>query len=133
MAPQVLRRHREHNIFTFGLLTALVGTTIILTTRFIPFLLTGALLAGLGFAALYPIFLAVMSRELGAHSKRLAGFLFACSGMGAAILPFAVGAISSHSGSRRVGFSLAIITITALLLMSLSLAKRLPFGAPEGS
>ena len=131
VAPQVLRRHREHTIFTLGLLTALIGTALVLTTHFVPFLLMGTALAGLGLAALYPIFLAVMTRELGAQSKRLAGFLFACGGMGAALIPFAVGAISSHTGSRREGLALVLVTMTVLLLMSIGLSQRLAFSAQE--
>ncbi len=131
IAPQVLRRHREHTIFTLGLLTSLVGIILVLTTHFVPLLLTATALAGLGFAALYPILLAVMTRELGAQSKRLAGFFFACGGMGAAIIPFAVGAISSHTGSRRIGLTLVLATITTLLVMSLALSKRLAFGGQE--
>jgi FHS family glucose/mannose:H+ symporter-like MFS transporter len=131
VAPQVLRRYREHPIFVLGLLTALVATAIVLTTHVIAFLLISTALAGLGLAAIYPILLAVMSRELGAQSKRLGGFFFACGGMGAAFIPFAVGAISSHAGSRRVGLTFVLATITTLLLLSLGLSKRLPFSAQE--
>ena len=131
LAPQVLSRHREHTIFTLGLLTALLGTSLILTTHMVPVLLVGTMLAGLGLAALYPILLAVMSRELGPHSKRLAGYIFACGGMGAAIIPFVVGAISSHTGSRRLGLALVLFTITCLLVISLGFSKRLAFSSRE--
>ena len=131
LAPQVLSRHREHTIFTLGLLMALLGTALILTTHLVPVLLVGTTLAGLGLAALYPILLAVMSREFGPHSKRLAGYIFACSGMGAAIIPFVVGAISSHTGSRRAGLALVLFTITCLLAVSLAFSKRLAFSSRE--
>lgn len=131
LAPQVLSRHREQTIFTLGLLTALIGTALILATHLVPILLVGATLAGLGLAALYPILLAVMSREFGARSQRLAGYIFAASGMGAAIIPFVVGAISSQTGSRRAGLALVLATIACLLTISLTLPKRLAFSTRE--
>ncbi len=133
LAPQVLSRHREHTIFILGLLTALLGTAFVLATHLVPILLVGTALAGLGLAALYPILLAVMSRGLGEHSKRLAGYIFACGGMGAAIIPFVVGAISYHTGSRRAGLALLFLTITCLLCVSLGFSKRLAFSSREAT
>ena len=133
LAPQVLRFHREYTIFTLGLLMAFAGSMLVLTTHLIPFLLVGAAIAGLGLSALYPILLAVMSRELGAQSKRLGGFIFACSGIGGATIPFLVGAISSHTGNRRTGLALVLATIAALLAVTLSFSKYLAFSARETS
>ena len=133
VAPQVFRFHREHTIFTLGLLMAFLGSLLVLTTHLIPFLLVGAAIAGLGLSALYPILLAVMSRELGAQSKRRGGFIFACSGVGGATIPFLVGAISSHTGNRRTGLAVVLATIAALLTISLSFSKYLAFSARETS
>ena len=133
LAPQVLRYHRERTIFTLGLFTALCGAALLLSTRMVPLLLVGASLAGFGLAGLYPILLAVMSRELGEHSKRLGGFIFACGGMGAAIIPFSVGAISSHTGSRRAGLALVLVAIAALLAVSLTFSERLAFSAQKAA
>ena len=131
LAPKILRHHREYTIFTLGLAAALLGTISILTTHHIPVLLLGTTLAGVGLAALYPILLAVMSRELGTHSKRLGGFIFAAGGMGAALIPFLVGAISSHENNRRAGLTLVLISVSALLAIILTLGKRLAFNARE--
>ncbi len=133
LAPGVLRSHSERTIYRLGLLTALLGTMLILTTHLVPLLLAGAAIAGFGLAAIFPITVAVLSRELGENSKRLGGFFFAIGNMGGATIPFLVGAVSTHSQSLRVGMGLNLATIALILGISAVFAHRLAFSGKEAS
>jgi len=131
IAPVILRSHRELTIYRLGLLTASLGTVLLLTTHLVPFLLTGAGVAGFGLAAIFPITVAILSRDLGEHTKRLGGFFFATGYLGGAIIPFIVGFVSSQSHSLRAGLASTLVAIVILLAMSLAFSQRLAFAAPE--
>ena len=131
IAPRVLRSHSERAIFRLGLVTAMAGMTLVLTTRFVPFLLTGTAIAGLGLAAVFPITVAVLSRELGDNSSRLGGFFFAIGNMGGATIPFLVGAASTTAHSLRVGLGLTLVSITLILAISAVFSRRLAFSSQE--
>lgn len=131
LAPGILRSHSERTIFRLGLLTAMLGTTLVLTMHVVSFLLTGAAIAGFGLAAIFPITVAVLSRELGENSKRLGGFFFAIGNMGGATIPFLVGAISTPTRSLRTGMSLTLVTMTLIVVVSAIFSRRLAFSAQE--
>jgi len=103
LVPAVLRSHSERTIYRLGLVSAIVGTALVLTTHLVPLLLAGAAIAGLGLAAVFPITVAVLSRDLGENSQRLGGFFFAIGNMGGATIPFLVGAVSTQTHSLRGG------------------------------
>ena len=131
LAPFVLRSHSEGAIYRFGLLTAFMGTVLLLMTHLVPFLLTGATVAGFGLAALFPITVAVLFRNLGEHSNRLGGFFFATGNLGGALIPFLVGVVSSQAHSLRTGLASTLVTMALMLAMSLVFSRRLAFAAPE--
>ena len=118
-------------MFRLGVLTAFAGTTLLLTTRLVPFLLIGSAVAGFGLAALFPIIAAVMSRDLGERGNRFGGFFFATGNLGGALIPFLVGVISSQAHSLRIGMSLALVVMVLMLAMSQAFAPRLGFASPE--
>lgn len=131
LAPGVLRSHSERTIFRLGLLTAMLGTSLVLTTHMVAILLAGAAVAGFGLAAVFPITVAVLSRELGENSSRLGGFFFAIGNMGGATIPFLVGAVSTQTHSLRAGMTLALAAMTLILVVSAIFAHRLAFSAQE--
>ena len=131
IAPGVLRLHSERTIYRLGLLTAVVGTTLVLTTHVVPLLLTGAAIVGLGLAALFPITVAVLSRDLGENSQRLGGFFFAIGNMGGATIPFLVGAVSTETHSLRAGMALTLVSMALMLVISVTFTRRLVFSAEE--
>jgi len=131
LSPIVLRSHSERAIYCLGLLTALTGTLLVLTTHLVPFLLTGAAIAGFGLSAVFPITVALLSRNLGENSNRLGGFFFATGNLGGAIIPFMVGVVSSQTHSLRAGLASTLVTMTLLLVMSLTFSQRLAFAARE--
>jgi fucose permease len=131
LAPLVLRSHSERTIYRLGLLTALLGTVLLLTTHLVPFLLTGAAIAGFGLAAVFPITVAVLARGLGEHANRLGGFFFATGNLGGALIPFLVGAVSSQTHNLRIGLASTLAVMALMLVMSLVFSQRLAFAAPE--
>jgi len=131
VAPGVLRSHSERSIYRLGLLTAVIGATLVLTTHVVPLLLTGAAIVGLGLAALFPITVAVLSRDLGENSQRLGGFFFAIGNMGGATIPFFVGAVSTKTHSLRAGMALTLLSMALMLVISATCSRRLAFSAED--
>ena len=133
VAPGVLRSHSERTVYRLGLLTAVVGTTLVLTTHVVPLLLMGAAIVGLGLAALFPITVAVLSRDLGENSQRLGGYFFAIGNLGGATIPFLVGAISTQAHSLRAGMALPLLSMTLMLIISVTFSRRLAFSVEDAS
>jgi FHS family glucose/mannose:H+ symporter-like MFS transporter len=131
LAPGVLRSHSERSIYRLGVMTAVIGTTLVLTTHVVPLLLTGAAIVGLGLAALFPITVAVLSRDLGENSQRLGGFFFAIGNMGGATIPFLVGAVSTKTQSLRAGMALTLLSMALMLVISATFSRRLAFSAED--
>jgi len=131
VAPGVLRSHSERTVYRLGLLTAVVGTTLVLTTHVVPLLLMGAAIVGLGLAALFPITVAVLSRDLGENSQRLGGYFFAIGNLGGATIPFLVGAISTQAHSLRAGMALPLLSMTLMLIISVTFSRRLAFSVED--
>jgi FHS family glucose/mannose:H+ symporter-like MFS transporter len=131
LAPAVLRAHSERTIFRLGLVAAMLGTTVVLTTHAVTVLVAGAAIAGLGLAAVFPITVAVLTRELGPNSSRLGGFFFAIGNLGGATIPFLVGAVSTHMGSLRVGLLLPLVATGLILTTSAAYNDRLAFAHGE--
>jgi fucose permease len=129
LAPVVLRSHSERTIYRLGLVAAIVGTAIVLTTHLVPLLLAGAAIAGLGLAAVFPITVAVLSRDLGENSQRLGGFFFAIGNMGGATIPFLVGAVSTQTQSLRAGMALPLVSMALMLAISAAFSRRLAFSS----
>jgi MFS transporter, FHS family, glucose/mannose:H+ symporter len=129
VAPGVLRSRSERSIYRLGLLTAVIGTTLVLTTHVVPLLLTGAAIVGLGLAALFPITVAVLSRDLGENGQRLGGYFFAIGNMGGATIPFLVGAVSTKTHSLRAGMALTLLSMALMLVISATFSRRLAFSA----
>jgi MFS transporter, FHS family, glucose/mannose:H+ symporter len=131
LAPAVLRSHSERTIYRLGLVTAVLGTTIVLSTHLVPLLLAGAAIVGLGLAAVFPITVAVLSRDLGENSQRLGGFSFAIGNLGGATIPFLVGAVSTQTHSLRAGMALTLLSMALMLVISVTFSRRLAFSAED--
>ena len=133
LAPFFLRSHSEITIYRLALMTAFLGTVVLLTARLVPFLLVGAAIAGFGLATIFPIIAAVMARDLGERGNRLGGFFFATGNLGGAIIPFSVGAISTQAHSLRTGLASTLLVMTIMFGMSVAFSKRLAFASQEAA
>jgi fucose permease len=81
-----------------------------------------ALIAGLGFAPVYPIIISMLARCYGDRAQRIAGVMFALAGMGGAVLPWVVGGIADRYGSLRLG--LVVPLAGSVLMLMLQSAER---------
>ena len=77
------------------------------------------IIAGAGCAAIFPTAIARLSHRLTGHSGTTLGFVFASAGLGAAVLPFGVGALSSATQNLRIGMTLLFVAEIALLVAHL--------------
>lgn len=114
-------RATERQWITLGIATAVAGNIVLLSGRNMTMALAGATLAGLGMAPLFPTAMAVFQRKAQGASMQLIGYIFAASGFGGAVIPWAIGVLSSATGSLR---SALFVVLGAALGMML-LARRL--------
>ena len=57
------------------------------------------------------------------HFSTVAGFILAVSGLGAALFPWMMGIVSTHSGSLRIAMAVPFVLATALLALSIFTAN----------
>jgi MFS transporter, FHS family, glucose/mannose:H+ symporter len=103
---------------------ALLATSLVFASASIGFLLRmatfatiaiGIAVAGLGFAAVYPIIIAWMVTVFGQRSRRIGGVMFALAAMGGATMPWLVGLVSTKTDSLRAGLLVPLAGCIAML------------------
>lgn len=129
LAPAVLRSGNEIRLARAGLLAAMLGGVVVLSSGGFVALTVGASIAGLGLSAVFPITIARFSTRFGHWASRYVGGMFALGGLGGATLPWLIGHASSRLGSLRV--ALTIPLAAALLMFALFASHSLTQDAPE--
>ncbi len=114
-ATGILHYVRERKLLTVSIITGLVGTAGVLLARGSIGLYLSAAIAGLGFAPIFPTAIAILSYSLAGQSGTKLGWMFASAGLGGAVLPPCIGAVSSFSHSLRLGMGLLLVAESALL------------------
>jgi MFS transporter, FHS family, glucose/mannose:H+ symporter len=114
-APLFLRRVRETTVASVGLVLASLGVVVLLAARSIGMVVLGASLAGLGLASVFPISISMLSHWFGEAATRVSGAIFGGGNLGGAVLPWLVGALSTHYGSLRVGFAVPLFGALSML------------------
>src|SRR5579872_4088 len=114
VAPLVLMRVRERNVVLASLTVAGLGMCVLVVASRRQWITAAGLIIGLGLAAVYPITVALLSR-FQEMEKRIAGPMFALAGLGGAVMPWLVGAISTLSGSLQAGLMAPLIATGVLL------------------
>lgn len=114
-APLALKFHKETAVARIGLTLALAGGLAIVASHSIGLLIPGALLAGLGLASIFPISVSLLPRWFGDSVTSISSPVFASGNIGAAVLPWLVGAVSTHTGSLRSGFIVPLVGVAAML------------------
>ena len=117
LAPLVLRRFSPRTIASAGLVLACVGTITLIASNHLRTTVLSALIAGLGFASVYPIMISGLSRHFGDQAHRIAGFTFALAGMGGAVLPWVVGFVADKTGSLRLGLIVPLAGAITMLVL----------------
>jgi fucose permease len=122
--PFVLPRAGERRVLTAGLVAAALGAAALAIAPGPPVALVAVTIAGLGLSPVFPVTFAALSRDVGPTRPRLVGPLFACTGIGSALLPWIVGFGSTLTGSLRVGLVVPVLGSLGLLALSLRRLAR---------
>ena len=123
-APAVLLKLPENAVTRIGLAMAAMGTIVVLTAGTLPAMIAGVVIGGLGLAPVFPLFLALMTREFGAAAARAASLLYILGGLGGACLPWLVGVVSSRFSSLQAGLVLPVAGMVAMLALHLTAWRR---------
>ncbi len=123
-APLVLLRVHERRLALGALGLAAFGTALAIATSALTVAIAGVLLAGLGCASIYPIYVAWLSKWYGGRAKRVGGIMFALASLGGSVVPWFVGFVSKHSGSLRVGLLVPFASAVTMIGMILLLRQR---------
>jgi FHS family glucose/mannose:H+ symporter-like MFS transporter len=116
-APLLLRFWRETTVACMGLTLAALGVGVLMAAHTMTLIVTGALMAGLGLASIFPISVSMLSRWFGKAASRVGGPVFSLGNLGGAVLPWMVGALSTHFSSLRVGFAVPLLGALILLVV----------------
>jgi FHS family glucose/mannose:H+ symporter-like MFS transporter len=115
LAPLALKFHRETTIARIGLTLALAGGLAVVAAHTMGLLIPGAVLAGLGLASIFPISVSLFPQWFEESTTTASSPIFASGNVGGAVLPWLVGAVSTHSGSLRSGFIVPLVGVAAML------------------
>jgi fucose permease len=116
IASFVLKKADEITTARAGLFVAAAGMAGLVFSRTMPLVVASVSVAGFGMAAIYPITIALLSREFGPAAAKVASIMFTLANFGGASLPWLVGFFSHRSNDLRVGL---MVPLTAALLMYL--------------
>jgi fucose permease len=116
LAPLLLRSIDEAHLAQAGLLVACAGMGGLMASRFLPSVLLSACVAGLGISTVYPITIALLSREFGASASRVGSIMFTLSNVGGGLLPWIAGICSNRFGTLKAGVA---VPLSGALLMFL--------------
>lgn len=133
LAPALLRRMTEAALYRGSLALALVGTVAVFLAGSRGLAAAGAVAAGAGMASIYPLTVSILTRQTASSGSRGTGWVFACAGFGAAVLPWLAGRLAGDSGGLGRGFLVpvgALVLLAALFGLQRASESR---GAPDGA
>jgi len=119
LVPLLLRRLHELKTARIGIFLALVGVALLLGSPSVLAARGSACVTGLGLAAIYPITIAQLSNAFGVAANRLASVMFALAGLGAACVPWMVGALSTALSSLKLGLTVPLAGCAIMLALYL--------------
>ncbi len=109
VAPLILRRVPELLLARIGVVLAATGIVGFLAARNMSFLGASVALSGLGFSAVYPIAIAVLSEKFGTMAPRIGGLLFSLAGLGGTVMPWIVGYSSTRFSSLGLALTVPLL------------------------
>ena len=119
LAPLFLRAVGEIRLAQAGLLVACAGSGGLLLSHALPGVAASACLAGLGLSCVYPITIALLSREFGASASRIGSVMFTLANLGGGSMPWLVGASASRFGTLKAGLVVPLIGCAAMYFLYL--------------
>jgi cyanate permease len=123
-APLVLARVREFRLVVAALLVVIAGTTVFVLAPTQKIAFTSAVVAGLGCAAVFPIFVTWLSRWYGARAVKLGSVMFSMSSIGSAVGPWLVGLVSALAGSLRIGLLVPLASAVVMVFLLLLVRRQ---------
>lgn len=118
LAPLLLRLIEEVRLVHAGLLLACAGMAGLIISRAWPGVVTSTCLAGFGLSSVYPITIAMLSREFGPAASRVGSLMFTLANLGGGILPWLVG-VSSQFQSLKAGLLVPLVGTFIMYLLYL--------------
>ena len=131
LAPLALGFTRQTNVAKAGLTAALAGALTVVNARGMAMIVVGAVLAGLGLASIFPISVSLFPNWFGSSARTASGAIFSSGNIGGAVVPWAVGAVSTHFDNLRVGFFVPLAGV--IVMLGFYLVHRPPDLAAQGS
>ena len=129
LAPLLLRLAGEVALVRLGLLLSSAGMVGLLLSSGFAGVLVSACAAGLGLSYVYPITIALLSREF--RSARIGSFMFVLSNIGGGILPWIVGVCSTEFGTLKAGLLVPFLGCAAMFALYSGSWTRFSVEQPE--
>jgi MFS transporter, FHS family, glucose/mannose:H+ symporter len=124
LAPLALSRVREFRLVMGALLVVIAGGTVFVFAPNQPIAFVSVTIAGLGCAAIFPIYVAWFSHWYGSQVARLRGVMFSMSSVGSSAGPGLVGLVSDHAGGLRVGLMVPLACAVSMLFLLQVVRRR---------
>ena len=119
VAPLLLRMIDDVRLVQAGLLVACAGMTGLVLAHALPGAVVSSCLAGLGLSVVYPITVALLSREFGPAGSRVGSVMFTLGYIGGGLMPWLVGVSSSQFGTLKAGLAVPLIGGAVMFLLFL--------------
>lgn len=119
-----IHRGIEHRFLKSAILMVTMGTAAMLFCRGTVWLFASVILVGAGCAPIFPTTIAVLSEQFSKQSLEKLGWMFAAGGLGGAVLPFLIGALSHVSASLRTGMYLLLLFELGMLVMHATMHRH---------
>src|ERR1700722_1294898 len=122
-APFVLARLHEYRLVIAALILVIIGNTVFVLAGTQQIAFGSAAVAGLGCAAIFPVYITWLSRWYGRRAVKLGSLMFSMSSLGSAAAPWLVGLVSAHAGGLRVGLFVPLRSALSMMFL-LPLVRR---------
>jgi fucose permease len=119
VAPFLLRNIAEVRLVQAGLLLASAGMAGMIVSHQLLTVVVSASAAGLGLSSVYPITIAIVSRDFGGASSKVASLMFVLSNIGGGLFPWIVGVTSSGFGTLKAGLLVPLAGSAVMYLLYL--------------
>lgn len=117
LASVILRRMEELTLARAGLLASTLGMVALLTSGSMTGVVLSVTVVGLGFAAVYPITISMLSHKFGSGASAVGSLMFSVANVGGASLPWLVGYGSTRFDSLKVGLAVPLVAGILMLVL----------------
>jgi fucose permease len=124
LAPLVLPHVREFRLVMFALGVVIAGSTIFILAGTQRTAFISVTVAGLGCAAIFPVYVAWLSRWYGRQIAHVRGIMFSMSSIGSASAPGIVGFVSTHAGGLRAGLLVPLASAVMMVFLLLLVRRQ---------